>query len=90
MKQQQSFILLWLALGVDAAIVLALIGAYLIPDGFMLSLLAIPLFIAGIVLGALLIGKKSVPLAYRVLALLGPFIPMIAAMGIFLILENGA
>ncbi|MCB1325416.1 MAG: hypothetical protein H7A21_16675 [Spirochaetales bacterium] len=39
-----------------------------------LILLTIPLFMASIVLGALAIGRKSIPLGHRVAAIVAPFV----------------
>ncbi|MBI41450.1 MAG: hypothetical protein CMF59_17795 [Leptospiraceae bacterium] len=64
----------------------ALILAVFLP-GYPLFIALIPCYVIGIVLGILTIGKQGIPLFHKALALAGPFISPLIAIGCIQLLK---
>ena len=64
----------------------ALVLAVFLPD-YPLIVALIPCYIIGIVLGIMTIGKTGIPLFHKVLALSGPFISPLLAVGCIQLLK---
>lgn len=73
---------------ISISILLCFIAAFFTDYAVALALLSIPLFFIGIILGAFAIGRKTIPLTQRLLAILGPFLPGLMAVVYFLVNDN--
>lgn len=75
------------ALVVDGSMLALLVMAVFVPFSGMLILATIPLFVIGVILGAMSIGRKDMGLPLKLVLLSGPFLLPLSAVGLIQLLK---